>query len=324
MKAFIHLSLGALVIACVAPPLSSAVAQTIEATQTTTTAQGTVSEFGPQSIIIKTEAGSTPVRYISRDTTNYVDENGNPLTAASVVPGHPVTVYYTKVGDTMIASKVMVHGMTAGSVPATRTTETTRVQSIDPTQPIATTPSAAVQTTQTTTTSEGTVSEVGPGQILIRSTTSPTPLRYRFAPTTTYVDETGAHISLEMVKSGLPVTVLATPVGDGFVASKVIVRTMPVTRTAVTGIAPGPIVEKERVITREPPPVIIKERVREPEPERVIVKKHVPEPEPEHVRIKKHVVEDEPVLVKKHIAPPEEVIIKKTTTTTTTTTPPER
>ena len=83
----------------------------------------------------------------------------------------------------------------------------------------------AVSTTSTsTTTSAGTISEFSPGAIVIRSETSTTPMRYTYTKTTTYVDETGAPVSLETVKSGLPVTVYYSKEGDGMVATKVIVR----------------------------------------------------------------------------------------------------
>jgi hypothetical protein len=75
-----------------------------------------------------------------------------------------------------------------------------------------------------TTTSAGTISEFGPETIIIRSETSPEPIRYSYSKTTTYVDETGAPVSIDTVKSGLPVTVHYVLVGDKMVASKVIVR----------------------------------------------------------------------------------------------------
>ncbi|MEQ1861509.1 MAG: hypothetical protein ABMA13_16430 [Chthoniobacteraceae bacterium] len=83
---------------------------------------------------------------------------------------------------------------------------------------------AVVKETITTTTSAGTISEFGPETIIIRSETSPEPIRYSYTTTTTYVDETGAPVSIQTVKSGLPVTVHYTMVGDKMVASRVIVR----------------------------------------------------------------------------------------------------
>ncbi len=174
-------------------------AQRVEVTTTSTTSEGTISEFGPQGVVIKTETGTQPVRYISNETTNYVDQDGNPVSAAAVRSGLPVTVYYTKVGDTLIASKIMVRRLVAA-----------------PTQPL--------ETTQTSTSSAGTISEFGRGRILIKTEASPDPLDYSYTKTTTYIDENGAPVSIETVKSGLPVTVFYTKAGNVLVASKVIVR----------------------------------------------------------------------------------------------------
>jgi hypothetical protein len=83
---------------------------------------------------------------------------------------------------------------------------------------------SAVSQTTTSVTSAGTVSEFGPETIQIRSETSPEPVTYSYSKTTTYVDETGAPVSIQTVKSGLPVTVYYVKDGDRMVASKVIVR----------------------------------------------------------------------------------------------------
>lgn len=95
--------------------------------------------------------------------------------------------------------------------------------------------------TTTTTTSAGTISEFGPETIIVRSETSPEPIRYSYSKTTTYVDETGAPVSMETVKSGLPVTVYYVKVGDRMVASKVIVR------KAVVKAAP--VIEEKKTTT---------------------------------------------------------------------------
>jgi hypothetical protein len=100
----------------------------------------------------------------------------------------------------------------------------------------------AIKETTTTTTSAGTISEFGPETIIIRSDTSPQPIRYSYSKTTTYVDETGAPVSLETVKSGLPVTVYYVKVGDKMMASKVIVK------RAVT-VPAAPIIEEKKTTT---------------------------------------------------------------------------
>jgi len=96
----------------------------------------------------------------------------------------------------------------------------------------------------TTTNSVGTISEFSPDTIIIRSETSPEPLRYSYSKTTTYVDETGAPVTLETVKSGLPVTVYYTKVGDRLVANRVVVR-----KTTVVAPAAPAIIEKKTTTT---------------------------------------------------------------------------
>lgn len=79
-----------------------------ETTTTTTTTSGTVSEFGPDSIVVRTSTSSAPVSYSSTKTTTYVDESGKPVAVETVRSGVPVTVHFTKSGDKMVATKVVV------------------------------------------------------------------------------------------------------------------------------------------------------------------------------------------------------------------------
>ena len=99
-----------------------ALAQTSAVSTTTTTSAtqcaGTVSQFGPDTIVVKSTTSADPVSYSYSKTTTYVDENGNPVSSETVKSGAPVTVYYTQDGDKMIASKVVVRK-------ATTTTTTT-------------------------------------------------------------------------------------------------------------------------------------------------------------------------------------------------------
>ncbi|MGA3169913.1 MAG: hypothetical protein ABSE62_02770 [Chthoniobacteraceae bacterium] len=75
---------------------------------TTVTSAGTISQFGPDTIVVKTEDSAAPVSYTYSKTTTYVDENGNPVSMEMVKSGLPVTVYYVKDGDNFVASKVVV------------------------------------------------------------------------------------------------------------------------------------------------------------------------------------------------------------------------
>jgi CRISPR/Cas system-associated exonuclease Cas4 (RecB family) len=98
-------------------------------------------------------------------------------------------------------------------------------------------------TTTKTITSAGTISEFSPATFVIKTATSPEPVRYTYTKTTTYVDETGKPVSMAIVKSGLPVTVFYIMDGDRMVASKVIVR------KAVAVIPAAPVIEETRTTT---------------------------------------------------------------------------
>jgi hypothetical protein len=100
-------TLGALL----ASPVFAEEVQTTEKTVTTTTTttnSGTVSQFGPDAIVIKASASSAPVAYQYTTSTTYVDEMGRPFAMKNVKPGMPVTVHYTKAGDQVVASKIVV------------------------------------------------------------------------------------------------------------------------------------------------------------------------------------------------------------------------
>ncbi|MBB5038695.1 hypothetical protein [Prosthecobacter dejongeii] len=219
MKALFTHSLKAGLLAATLLTSSSLLAQVQRVeTVTATSSEGVINEFGPQSIIIRSSTGAAPSRYTFRETTTYVDEYGNPVSTSVVKSGLPVTVYYSQEGDAMVASKVVVRGINTPSA------------------------AAAVETSQTTTT--GVINTYGPEGLVVRTETSADPLRYTFSKTTTYVDENGQPVSIETVKSGLPVTVYYTRNGDSLVANKVIVR-----RSAAVVPAPEPTVEKRTTTT---------------------------------------------------------------------------
>lgn len=183
---------------------------------TTTSAEGTITEYSPQSLIISS-SGAPPIRYSSNETTTYVDELGNPVSASLVRSGLPVTVYYNQAGDALVANRVVVRrgGATA----------------------VVSAPSTVATTTETTTT--GYINEFGSGAIVVRSDSGATPLRYRASDTTTYVDEFGSPVSVETVRAGAPVTVHYTRVGNDMMASRVIVRKA-VVAPAPAAVVPAP------------------------------------------------------------------------------------
>jgi hypothetical protein len=102
--------------------------QSSDQTITTITGAGTISDFSPETIVVKTDADAPPVIYTYTKSTIYVDENGNPVSMETVKSGLPVTVYYIRDGDNRIASKVVVRKMAivpAVHVEESKTTTTT-------------------------------------------------------------------------------------------------------------------------------------------------------------------------------------------------------
>ena len=126
VKSFI-LALSVLVLPC------SVLAQ--EQTRITTTeTAGTISELGQDTIVVQSESSSSPMRYSSTKSTTYVDETGAPVSVETVKSGLPVTVYYTREGDRMVADKVVVRKTTTTTASPmiqekrTRTTTTTETK----------------------------------------------------------------------------------------------------------------------------------------------------------------------------------------------------
>ena len=101
---------------------------------------GTVTEYTPDAVIVRTQEATAPVRYSFTKTTEYVDESGRAVAREIVRTGVPVTVRYIREGDHMIVNRVIVH-QAVEAVPAV------------PAAPEAVT--IQKSTTTTTTTEEG-------------------------------------------------------------------------------------------------------------------------------------------------------------------------
>lgn len=123
-------------------------AQTVVRETTTAAAPlevtGTVTEYGPDRVIIRQREGVEPVPYAFTRQVEYVDEAGNPVTREVITRDTPVTVRYVQEGDRMLVNRVVVHRRVAA--PATTATVTTAV------------PVAPVTTSRTTTTTSTTIS----------------------------------------------------------------------------------------------------------------------------------------------------------------------
>jgi hypothetical protein len=107
-------------------------------TQTTTsvtTTNGAFTEYvpGSETMVVRSETGTNPLRYSVTKQTTIVDEAGVPVAIDRISPGSPLSIQYTGSGDRLVASRVVVRRAatsTVTSVPAvtgeqTNTTTTT-------------------------------------------------------------------------------------------------------------------------------------------------------------------------------------------------------
>jgi len=108
-----------------------------QATTTVTTTKGAFTEYvpGSETMVVKTETNSAPLRYVVSKQTTIVDESGGPVAIERISPGSPVSIQYTGTGEHLVASRIVVQR------PATVTTE-----------PVTTAPVATQQDTTTSTT----------------------------------------------------------------------------------------------------------------------------------------------------------------------------
>lgn len=126
MKQHNHILTGAALLGLLLITANTTFAQTeVKETTTSTTSVGTISEFGPDTIMVRSETSTDPVSYSYSKTTTYVDEAGSPVSMQTVKSGLPVTVYYVKVGDKMVASKVIVRKAAVKVTPTIEEKKTT-------------------------------------------------------------------------------------------------------------------------------------------------------------------------------------------------------
>ena len=109
-----------------------------QATTTVNTTNGAFTEYVPSSetMVVRSETGTSPLRYSVTKQTTIVDETGTPVAVERISPGSQLSIQYTGSGDQLVASRVVVRPATTAttavtSVPAgvtgqqTNTTTTT-------------------------------------------------------------------------------------------------------------------------------------------------------------------------------------------------------
>jgi hypothetical protein len=106
----------------------------------------------------------------------------------------------------------------------------------------------------TTTTRVGRVGTVTPDTLMMDASAGTEPIRYLRTSRTVYVDETGAPISADLVRTGAPVTVHYTRDADRYLADRVVVRRQ-------TVVSPEPtVVEKRAVVEPVRRPVVVEKK----------------------------------------------------------------
>lgn len=116
---------------------------------------------------------------------------------------------------------------------------------------------AQVAVTESTTSYAGTVAQFEPVNqtLVVRQEASPTPMTYGLTQATTFVDESGAPVLAEQITAGVPITVHYVRHGDQMLASRVVVRKVISTPTAVSVPAPSVVTVREPSVVTVPVPV---------------------------------------------------------------------
>ena len=86
---------------------SQAFAQTDTTVMTT---NGAFTEYvpGSQTMVVRSEARTNPLRYSVSKQTTIVDEAGAPVAIERISPGSQLSIQYTSSGDQLVASRVVV------------------------------------------------------------------------------------------------------------------------------------------------------------------------------------------------------------------------
>ena len=111
-------TLGAVLLAVACLWSSQALAQT---TTTVTTTNGAFTEYvpGSETMVVRSEADTSPLRYSVTKQTTIVDETGAPVAIDRISPGSQLSIQYTGSGDRLVASRVVVRPATTATTAVT-------------------------------------------------------------------------------------------------------------------------------------------------------------------------------------------------------------
>jgi hypothetical protein len=89
---------------------------------TVTTANGAFTEYvpGSETMVVRSETGTSPLRYSVTKQTTIVDETGAPVAIDRISPGSQLSIQYTGSGERLIASRVVVRPATTATTAVTR------------------------------------------------------------------------------------------------------------------------------------------------------------------------------------------------------------
>ena len=100
--------------------------QAFAQTTTVTTTKGAFNEYvpGSETMVVRTDTATTPLRYTVTKQTTIVDESGAPVSVERLSPGSPLSIQYTGTGDHLVASRIVVQKPAAVTEQQTTTTTT--------------------------------------------------------------------------------------------------------------------------------------------------------------------------------------------------------
>ena len=97
-----------------------------QTTTTVATTKGAFNEYvpGSETMVVKSESGTAPLRYTVTKQTTIVDESGAPVSIERISPGSPLSIQYAGTGDRLVASGIIVQRPSAVSEQQMTTTTT--------------------------------------------------------------------------------------------------------------------------------------------------------------------------------------------------------